>query len=93
MVSLTAPRVTADPIIVLSPASLKTALSEAIFLMAIEDDARTVLNISAGNDTKLPIKGIFLIACIDGGTLLYVGITSQTQAAAYSSKASVIFLG
>ena len=50
----------------------KPGLPDAICFSDVDKVVAVVLNISAGNDMKLPI-GSFLIACIAGGTLLYVG--------------------
>ena len=50
----------------------KPGLPEAMCFNDVDSVVAVVLNISAGKDIKLPI-GNFLIACIAGGTLLYVG--------------------
>ena len=47
-------------------------LPDAICFKEVDNVVAVVLNISAGNDIKLP-RGNFLIAYTAGGTLLYVG--------------------
>ena len=79
--------VTYAPNNLLRPICLNCGFEEVASFIPIDTMFVVVLIISAGNDTKLP-NGSFLIACINSGTLLYVGYVFLIYHAAASSTAS-----